>query len=214
MSSEEAIIEIDVGLTGSTKSEIDEYLAKLNEIKSELQEVRGEGVAGEEVPSKTKDISKKLTADQEGELSDFLGKLDEGQLKQLQGLAKNPTSFIEGQMGKIFQTLGPRSAMMVPIVGAVVASAVLYIEIMKALSVKGGPFNRDWRRFLANEVEVGINRELQKRKELGIDQVVIAQQRGFTPNNPEATYNSLYEVNESRIARIGLSDRGAGVTVG
>jgi len=104
--------------------------------------------------------------------------------------------------------------MMIPIIGAVIASAVLYIEIMKALSVKGGPFNRDWRRFLANEVDVGINRELQKRKELGLIQTIITQDRGFTPNNPAATYNSLILVNESRIARIGLDDRAAGVTVG
>ena len=212
--SEEAIIEIDVGLTGSSKSEIDEYLEKLNEIKAQLVEVRGtSGDAGDEVPAK-EGKDPKLSDDQKEQLSGFLKKLDENQLKQLQGLAKNPKGFIEGQMGKIFQTLGPRSAMMIPIIGAVVASAVLYIEIMKALSVKGGPFNRDWRRFISNEVDAGISRELQKRKELGIDQVIISQQRGFTPNNIAATYNSLYLVNETRIARIGLDDRAAGVTVG
>jgi hypothetical protein len=212
MSSEEPIIEIDVGLTGATKSEIDEYLEKMNEIKSELQEVRGEGGTGEEAQAKP-EKDPKLSEDQKEQLSGFLEKLDEGQLNQLQGLARNPKSFIEGHMEKIFQALGPRSAMMVPIVGAVVASAILYIEIMKALSVKGGPFNRDWRRFVSDEVDAGITREQQKRRELGIDQVIISQGRGFVRNNPGATYNSLYDVNESRLARIGLDDRSAGVIV-
>ena len=91
---------------------------------------------------------------------------------------------------------------------------ILYIEIMKALSVKGGPFNRDWRRLIQNEIDAGLSRELVKRRELGIDQVIIPQQRGFVPNNPAATYNSLIHVNESRLARIGLDDRAAGVIVG
>lgn len=212
--SEEAIIEIDVGLTGKTKSEIDEYFEKLEQMKQDLEGIRG---AGDEVLDKApvkSSVPGKLDEDQKKQLSEFLSKLDDTQLKQLQGLARNPTGFIEGHMEKIFQMLGPRSAMVVPIVGAIIASGVLFIEIMKALSVKGGPFNRDWRRFLANEIDVGINRELQKRRELGLDQVIIAQQRGYTQNNPAATYNSLYLVNESRIARIGLDDRAAGVTVG
>jgi hypothetical protein len=189
---EEAIIEIDVGLTGKTKQEIDDYLAKVGEIKE----------------------GKPVTEDQVEAFKEVLGDLGEKEIEQLTSIMKNPQGFLTGQMEGIFARLGPTAPLIGTIVGAIIASGVLFIELMKFLSQKGGPFNRDWRRFIANEVDVGLNRELQKRKELGIDQVIISQLRGFTPNNPGATYNSLYEVNETRIARIGLDDRAAGVIVG
>ena len=86
------------------------------------------------------------------------------------------------------------------------------VEFIKALSVKGGALNRDWRRFIANEVAVGLSREQQLEDRFGVSQTILTQIQGFAPNNENFTYNSLYAVNDQRIARIGMSDREAGVT--
>ena len=79
--------------------------------------------------------------------------------------------------------------------------------------MKGGPFNRDWRRFIDGEVDIGLTREQQKLKELGFEQVILTQIVGYRPNNEGWTFNSLIDINDSRLARIGLSDRAAGLTV-
>lgn len=183
--SETGIIEIDVGLQAKTKTEIDEYLEKVDKIKEGLGEAR---------------------ATDEGEEGPTLEGAEQGGNKILSAL-KNPQRFFESMLGKLV----PSSPAILGLVGLIIASPIFFIEFMKKLSVKGGPFNRDFRRFIAEEVDVGLDRELQKRKELGLDQVIISQARGWVPNNPETTYNSLFAVNASRIARIGLDDRAAGV---
>jgi hypothetical protein len=228
-----SIIEIDVGLQAKSKAEIDEYLEKVNKIKEVLQLVReSEQEQQKEKTDKMKEVSelvreaeqkeeeitkksKKGTKEKEEktELTEALEGLSSSDVKKLQSFLKNPQGMIEGGIDSLFKRLGPNSAVILGIAGAVIAAPIFFIEFMKALSVKGGPFNRDFRRFIANEVDVGLDRELVKRRELGLEQVIFTQTRGFVPNNPMSTYNSLYDVNQSRIARIGLDDREAGVTV-
>lgn len=100
---------------------------------------------------------------------------------------------------------------------APIALAILAVKlaplIIQGLSVKGGPLNRDWRRFISEEVDVGLSRVQQKEKELGVSQVILTQVVGFHPNNENWTFNSLFDRNSQRYARIGLSDREAGVTM-
>ena len=79
--------------------------------------------------------------------------------------------------------------------------------------MKGGPLNRDWKRFIEDEVAVGLSRVQQKENELGVSQTILTQVVGFHPNNENWTYNSLFNRNSLRYARIGLSDREAGVTM-
>jgi len=216
--SENGIIEIDVGLQARTKAEIDEYLEKVNEMKAGLEEVRpileqieGEGVEGA-TAKKTKTTKK---TEEKTEFTEALEGLDKSEIQKIRGILRNPEGFMSGGIEKLLSRLGPNARVILGIVGAVIASPILFIEIMKQLSVKGGPFNRDFRRFIAEEVDVGLSRELVKMRELGDPnaQVIISQGRGWTPNNETWVYNSYYEVNQSRIARIGLDDKSAGVTV-
>lgn len=196
----DAVIELNVGLQAATKDEIDEYLAKVQEIKDNL---RGKSQTSS---SSAKDDLEKA--------QDKIRKLNEKEVQKLESFLKNPEGFLEGKLEDLVKRLGPNTPLMLGIVSAITASAVLYMEILKALSQKGGPFNRDWRRLIQKEVTVGLSRLQQKRTELGIDIVILPQTRGFVPNNENWTYNSLITINESRIARIGLDDRAAGVTYG
>lgn len=229
----DGIIEMDVGLQAKSKSEIDEYLQKTEVIKDNLQEIRK--AVGDEIPEDAvlpkvvggKETEKKTDKDTKGkkndkkseeekktELTEMLESLNEGDVNKLRSFLKNPENFLEMGIEKLFTALGPNSAVILSLVGAITAAPILYIEILKALSVKGGPFNRDWRRVIQKEVDAGLTREQVKLREVGASQTIISQTRGFVPNNPMATYNSLYHVNESRLARIGLDDKAAGVTYG
>lgn len=200
---EEAIIEFDIELTAKSSDEIN---AAVEEAKSAKEKKAEEAEEPEEL---AKDL-----LEEEGvtdpELAEFLTNVKDGDIKQFGQLAKSPGSFISGQLTKL---LGSGAPAIIGPIALAIATPIVMAEIIKALSVKGGPFNRDWRRFIAEEVEVGLNRVQQKQKELGISQVILTQVVGFTPNNENWTYNSLFAIDDSRFARIGLSDRAAGVTV-
>jgi len=204
LSSEQAIIEMDIVLSARASGQIREILDEVKKKKSEKKE-KGTDELAEDLLEVEKE--KKKT-----ELTEALEGLDKSDLKKLEGLLKHPESFIEGGMENLLKRLGPNAPMILGIVGLVIASPILFAEIMKALSVKGGPFNRDWRRFISKEFDVGLSREQSKLKELGFDQVILTQVQGMKSNNTGWTYNSLYQVDETRLARIGLSDRAAGVT--
>lgn len=206
MSLEEAVIEMDIVLTARASLEIDKAVSKVKKAKAE-----GEG----EEPSPT-DILKEdeFSPEQleqiQSTVGDTLGGLDKADIAQFGVIAKNPTGFISGALTKL---LGSGGAAILGPLALAIATPIVMAEVIKALSVKGGPFNRDWRRFIEGEVEVGLSRLQQKQKELGISQVILTQVVGFTPNNANWTYNSLFNIDDSRFARIGLSDRAAGVLV-
>jgi len=214
--SEEGIIEIEVGLQARSKAEIDEYLKKVNEMKAGLEEVRP--VLEQLEEGETTTTKKTKTNKEKEEKTEFtkaLEGLDKSEIQKIRGILKNPEGFAIGGLEKLLSRLGPNATVMLGIVGAIIASPILFIEIMKKLSVKGGPFNRDFRRFISEEVDVGLSRELVKMREFGDPnaQVILSQGKGWTSNNEVWVYNSYFEVNQSRIARIGLDDKSAGVRI-
>jgi len=206
LSSEEVLsfeIVIDAKLSAETKKTLEELKGvekakpggPPSDISGEAAEIEG-GFTPEELEQIQSTVG------------DTLGGLDKADITQFGLMAKNPGGFIGGTVGRLFTTQA--AAVMGPLAIAI-ATPVVMVEIIKALSVKGGPFNRDWRRFISEEVEVGLSRVQQKEKELGITQTILTQIEGFKPNNENWTYNNLFQVDERRIARIGLSDREAGV---
>ncbi len=192
---DEAILEFDIVLTAKASEEIRAALDEAKQAK-ETKEVKAEdeGVTGKKT-----------------EITEAVDALDDNDIKQLKGILGNPQGFVKGGITDVFKNLGPNAPIILGIVGLVIASPILIKELLKALAVKGGPLNRDWRRFIQKEIDVGLSREQQKQKELGFDQVILTQILGFNPNSESFTYNSLFNIDSSRIARIGLSDRAAGV---
>lgn len=215
---EEGIIEIEVGLQARTKGEIDEYLAKTDKIKEVLQEMREleEAESDTSEQSLAKDLLRgEKKKPEKADVTKALESLSENDVNKLKSFLRNPQGMAVGGIDSLLSKLGPNSAAILGIAGAVIASPIFFIELMKALSVKGGPFNRDFRRFIAEEVDVGLSREIVKMRELGDPnaQVILSNIRGWTPNNETWAYNSYFQVNQMRIARIGLDDKAAGVRV-
>ncbi len=208
--SEQAIIEVDVGLQARTKSEIDEYLEKVNKIKEGLQDIRGGGGGGEQTDDDESEQSLAddlLSAEGKKKKKSKRAKLN----RETEQFFQNPKQFIEDQVKEKLMDQFEDVLEAIPVAAIAILAVKVTQYVMAEFVKKGGPFNRDFRRFIAEEVDVGLSRELVKMRELGVIQTIIPQTRGFVPNNPAATYNSLIHINESRIARIGLEDRAAGV---
>lgn len=208
MSSSEEILSftivIDTKLSEETKK-------NLEELKAAAEKPGGAAadIAGEEAAEIEGGFTQQELDQIQSTVGDTLGGLDKADIAQFGLMAKNPAGFIGGTVGKLFTSQA--AAVMGPL-SLAIATPVVMVAVIKALSVKGGPFNRDWRRFISEEVEVGLSRVQQKEKELGITQTILTQIEGFRPNNENWTYNSLFQIDDTRIARIGLSDREAGVT--
>lgn len=193
-----AIIEFDIILSARSRQEINEGAQKIKSDKD---------LAGDLLEDEKKDKEEKKT-----ELTELLEKLTDNDVKKLQRLLLNPSSALEFGLENFFARMGPNAGVVLTIAGLVAATPALTIELMKALSVKGGPFNRDFRRFMEDEgADVVLTRMQQKQKELGEIQTILTDIRGFIPNNENWQYNSYYSVDKYRIARIGLDDRAAGI---
>ena len=223
MSSEQEILSfeivIDTKLSDETKKNLEELKSAQEEIPSEtaiVQEVSEEdrireGISGlEEVEAGELEFSEKELEQIRSTVGDTLGGIDKADIAQFGIIAKNPAAFGQNSVAKALTSRVP--AIMGPLALAV-ATPVVMVEVIKALSVKGGPLNRDWRRFIQNEVSVGLSREQQQEDKFGVSQTILTQVRGFVANNENWTFNNLFDVNDARIARIGMSDREAGVTM-
>lgn len=195
--------------TETKAQELEEKL--LQEIEDEVNNPSTDVNDIPELDDTAKDFAKDQftpgqTAKLESMFKDKFGGIDAADLAQVGAMAKNPTSFISKIMKSgAAKILGP--------IGIALIAVATAIEVIKLLSVKGGPLNRDWRRFISAEVAVGLSREQQLEDRFGVSQTILTQIRGFAPNNENWTYNNLFDVNDERIARIGMSDREAGVTM-
>ncbi len=223
-----AIIEMDVGLTAKSKSEIDTYLEKTDKIKENLKTIRSFDDEIEKVIDPAKESTRPEFEDAEDTVERLVKeilkeeekkeektqqkKFKEAKLdKDAEKLFTDPKGFIteqvRGELEKQFEDVLEA----IPVVALVILAAKVAQYVLDEFVKKGGPFNRDFRRFLQQEIDVGLSREQVKRRDLGIDQVIISQTRGWVPHNTNWTWNSLYHVNQSRISRIAMDDRAEGL---
>jgi len=141
-----------------------------------------------------------------------LNKLDSKGLQTLSSFASNPSATALNALTQVISLAGPEGQALIAIIALAVSAPTVIKKIVDVLSVKGGPLNRDYlTNLVTKQVEVGVTRVQQKRIEQGEDQLTFSQKPGFTQNNAAWSYNSYIKMNETRIARIGLTDRGAGV---
>lgn len=216
-------IKVDAETTANTESAIDELEAKKEQEREQQQREEALDFEEEErqqdpdffdarknaIHQSTEEaIQDAIDTKVPDEIMSALEDIDPKLLQKIFNKAKNP----EAGLMELLDAVLPAKAQMIMKIALAGGGGILVAqEIIKILAMKGGPLNRDWRRFLDQEVDAGLSRELQKRRELGFDQVILPQQVGFIPNNENWTFNSLYGISESRIARIGLDDRAAGV---
>ncbi len=248
---ESGIIEMDVGLTQKTKTEIDTYHTKVTEIKDILNESEkktksrksrkskrkskrdpsthigpenmafedpNEGYEEEDIESAEDTVNRLVEEiiedEKEDERKDTIekkrkrAKLD----KTSEQILTDPKSFIADQVREQLLKQFEDVLESIPVIALAILAVKVAQYVLDEFVQKGGPFNRDFRRFIQQEVDIGLTRELVKMRELGIGgPTIFAQTRGWVPHNENWTYNSLFQVNASRIARIGLDDKSAGV---
>ena len=196
-------IVIDAKLSEETKQNLDE-------LKNSKEEKTSASDDAASLLESEGELTGKQLDEIRSTISEELGGLDKGQLMEFGRMGKNP----KGAVTQILQKIGGSGiAKFLGPIGIAIIAAEVSKEIIKMMSVKGGPLNRDWRRFIESEVQVGLSRVQQKERELGISQTILTQVVGFSPNNENWTHNSLYLRNDQRVARIGISDRAAGVSM-
>lgn len=196
---------------------IDEANKVIDSLKEKIEKIHEEIAKDTAVPKeKTEEAKKEETKkdkEDKSEAVEFIESLDTKQLSNLRSLATNPEGFAVSQFLSFLTKGGPHGAAIVGIITAAVSAPAVIIEIVKVLSQPGGPLNRDWRRFIEKQIDIGLTREQEKRKALGSDVVIFVQQRdrGYVTANEIWTSNNQVRLNDNRISRIGLNDRENGL---
>lgn len=133
--------------------------------------------------------------------NEFLKTTDKQGLQTLSKFAKNPTGLVQNEMLGVLGKAGVHGAIAVAIIGMILASPEMIIQITKQLAVKGGPLNQDFHRFFEDEGQLGFSRELQYRRSVGLDVVITSDNRGFLLQDPGFVGNNLVDVDTTRVMR-------------
>lgn len=217
-------LEFTVGLSteaSESLSNVEPTIQRAEEIKKELaillENIKKEIAKDtknptEEKTPKEKESTKQKKDEEKTEAMEFMESLDTKQLNNLQSMATNPVAFVQAQSLAFFTKLGPHSTIIIGLVTAAISSPFVMQAIIKALAQPGGPFNRDWRRFIEQQINIGLTRLQEERAATGRDAVIFQQgDRGFVPENEVWRSSNLVHVNENRLARIGLNSTEEGL---
>lgn len=134
-------------------------------------------------------------------LQDFIKTTDKQGLQTLGKFAKNPTGAVQGELMGILGKAGVHGAIAVAIISMVAGSPELVKAVVNALAVKGGPLNQDFHRFFEDEGQLGLSREMQYRRMVGLDVIITSDNRGFLLEDPGFVGNNLVDVDETRAVR-------------
>jgi hypothetical protein len=147
-------------------------------------------------------------------LNEFLQTLDKQGLKKLAAFAKNPTVAVENEILGLLGKAGIPGAIAVAIIGLIIASPEIIKTIVKQLSVKGGPLNQDFHRFIDEENQVGFSRDLQYRRAVGLDVVITDDNRGYLLTDPAFVGNNLVDADKTRSQRLSSNETSYGYVNG
>lgn len=169
----------------------------------------GEGTTGTPKPEEitedvTQDIIDEISDEQKealAALDDFLKTTDKQGLQTLSKFAKNPTGTVQNELLSILGKAGIQGALAVTIIGIIIASPQIIMAITKQLAVKGGPLNQDFHRFFEEENQLGLERNLQYRRSVGLDVIIMNDNRDYLLADPGFVTNSLVDVETTRSIR-------------
>lgn len=225
---EDAIISFTIKINAELSEESKSTLSNLQQAKdqqsntvSEQQIEENKPVTIEQKLQKKMDdqiAEKNMPKDEKGnalindDVVRTLNKLDSKGLQTLSAFASNPSSTALSALTQVISLAGPEGQALIAIVALAVSAPTVIKKIVDVLSMKGGPLNRDYlTNLVTKQVEVGLTRQQQVRLIQGEDQVILSQKAGFTQNNSDWGYNSYIKINDTRLAKIGLSDRSFGI---
>ena len=122
--------------------------------------------------------------------------------KNIESLATNPEALIGGNLRRLLPAAG-----IIGIIALALLEAPNFMKsIVKALAVKGGPLNQDFHRFIADEVQLGINRDQQWRRSRGLDVIITTEHRDYILSDPAFINNSLVDGDPTRAERLNSNE--------
>ena len=129
-------------------------------------------------------------------------------------MAGKPSLSIAGILGAAASQIDPSTARGTAVISALLAApAVLEMtkKIIKLLSTKGYPLNRDWRREIETEINGLMDIEEKKKRMLGIDQYIVTQVDDYQSASGAQVYNSFLNRDEANITKRGLAEKAFGI---
>ena len=130
------------------------------------------------------------------------------EMTNIMNFARNPTTQLLGVMkGAAF--LGPFAAVVV----AVLAFPAVMDKLIDLLTMPGGPFDKRLRIDFTKDMNSFFTRMEQRRRGIGLDQVVSTQFKGFGNMGGMLTQNTLNEVKATGISRLGVHEQSIGLVV-
>ena len=123
----------------------------------------------------------------------------------------NPQEFVGTNILKILGGTGPYGAFVVSAITAIATAPAVAVEIIKLLSEKGLPLNRDWVRLIEDEVNGLFSVEEKKRRLLGIDSYIVTQTDRYQPDSGSSTSNSYENRDEIIISKFGQAEKAVGI---
>lgn len=139
-------------------------------------------------------------------LKDFIENTDQEGLNRLLAYSKNPSGAIQGELLGLLGRAGIYGAVATAIISLVAGAPEVIMAVVNALAVKGGPLNQDYHRFYGEETQLGISRDLQYRRAVGLDVVITSEDRGYLLSDPGFVNNSLVDVDLTRSIRVSTNE--------
>ncbi len=208
MSMDEAVIHFPIKFVVDEQN-VDDVESTINDIiEGNEQKTINDIIKGD----KKEDVDKQLEALEK--LEEFIKTTDKKGLKTLSSFAKNPGGLVENKLLGLLGRAGIHGAIAVAIITMIIASPEIIMSITRALAVKGGPLNQDYHRFFADETQRGISRELQYRRAVGLDVIISNSERGFLLQDPFSVYNSLIDIDTTRVSRLSSNNTKHGYLAG
>ena len=146
--------------------------------------------------------------------TEFINEIEGKGVRNLTQFATSPQGFMEHGLIRILSKAGPHGAIAVAIITAILAGPQLVEAVVKALGVKGGLLNQDYRFSLSQQFNQMWSRLIQFRKLTGDERVITAQDKGFAVGDPDFVNNNLVDSNISRVGRVGLRHSSLGDVYG
>lgn len=117
-------------------------------------------------------------------------------LSTVASAARSPGKFMLGELTS-----------MIPEIATALVAAGLIEELAQKLFEPGGPFDIRFRRELLNERDNLFSLQEQQAKRIGLNQVIFTSGNGFANLNGANVENTLKEVHNYGVSKLGLQDK-------
>ncbi len=148
------------------------------------------------------------------ELEDMVSKLDAKGTAELKALVSNPKAMIQKNTLAMLKGAVGKAGIVGAIIAIVLSAPEIFIKLVELLGQRGGPLNQDYTRELANDVQLGIDKDLQFRRAIGIDVVITSEDRNYIISDPAFVTNSLVDVDKTRSIRLNSNESQYGYVSG